>query len=373
MIGLETLFIDVDGRPAGRAKRVVRAVVAFALAVAPLLIAIAVTHQAAVVRRWPVVACTIVDSGVDSVGTSPEREDPYRPTVSFAFTYHGQSCLGQRMTAGGGATSDAAEAYAQVARYPVGSRATCHVDPANPSESVLAKPAPAWEPFAVPATAAIAVAVTAFYCLPQRRLAWNRPGGAHPVVRPRRRRWVGVLSGGLMFVGFGSAVGYWWIDPLARTVAARRWRSVPCVVEANNVQRHRDYGEVPMTFYRTDVLYRYVVDGRPYHSNRYSLTECQSPSQGGRDRVAAAYPRGSAATCFVDPADPASAVLTRRVSPTAAFGLFPLAFALLGLIAMGVGGRDQRFARAVRSSRWSLAAAGVVALLMMAWAVVATP
>ncbi len=367
MIGLDALFFDHGGRRARRRTRVVRVVVALLLTALPAAAVVWLHARAAAVRRWPVVACTITESGVDDVGDADGgRDRPYRPAVTFAFTVGGQSQEGHRLwpTASDGRTADAAEAYAVADALPVGAAAACYVDGADPGESVLVRPAAWWEPWAVPAAVAAVAAVVWCYCVPQLR--------ATSVRRP----WAGAAAGGLFLAGFGGAVVVWWGVPVARWVASGRWPAVPCVVESSHVQQHREAGEVPVTLYRTDVLYRYAVGGRAYHSNQYSLTECASPAAGGRVAVAAAYPVGWSGVCYVDPADPAVATLTRRLSPTVAFAAGPVVFAAVGGLVLLDGGRGRLLrpvGRWVRLSRWTLTAIAVAVAGWTIWGVFGRP
>ena len=377
IVGVELFFLD-DGRPVSRAKRVARAVLALAFAAAlPAIVAVDL-HGRAAGRRHPVVPCTVVAGGVEDRGGTGD-EHPYKAWVAFAFEFRGQRGVGHRFSAaddsssssGLGGTTDAADAYALADRYAPGTLAACHVDPTDVGRSCLVGPVPAWEPWAVPVGLAIVVGVGALYCWPQLRLAWGSPHTVAPTAG--RRRWTAVGWGTLLLAGAGGVTTIWWVWPICRTVAAGRWPALPCVVESARVHRHRDSGEVPITTYRTDVLYRYVVGTRTYHSNQYSLTESASPAAGGRRAVAAAYPVGRPAVCYVDPADPTIAVLTRRVSPTVSFGLFPLAVTAVGAFMVVAGGSDRPWPRlgGLLRRRWlTLTTAAVVAL---AWGVFGRP
>ena len=378
VVGLEQFFLD-NGRPVTRTTRVVRVLVALPLAAAPLVLCGVFVRRAAAVRRWPVVPCTVIDSGVSSDSDpSAARDHPYRVAVSFAFTIEGVPYVGNRLSASlaAGGTADAADAYAEADRYPVGSRRTCWADPAHPDEAVLVGPVPAWEPWVMPACWAAFAAVAVLYCVPQLRRAFAAADRPPAPPGPLRRRASAVLSGAALFVGFGSVTAVWFVTPVLRSLAARHWPAVPCVVEASHVQQHTAGAELPVTLYRTDVLYRYAVGGRTYRSNCYAPTECESPAAGGRLAVAAAYPAGRVTTCRVDPADPRSAALTTRVGPTLSFGVVPLTLALLGLLLMAdaASGRVAGpVGRLIRRRPWSLATIGIVLAVWTAGGVFGVP
>ena len=366
MIGLDALFFDRGGRRAGRRTRVTRVVAALTLTAIPVAAVVWLHARAAAVRRWPVVGCTIVESGVDDAGDAGARDRPYRPAVTFAFMADGQPQVGHRLwpTAGDGRTADAAGAYALADALPVGAAARCYVDVADPAQSVLVRPAEWWEPWAVPAAVATAAAVVWFYCVPQLRAT------------AVRRRWTGPAAGGLFLAGFGAAVVVWWGVPVSWWAVSGRWPAVPCAVESSHVQQHTESGEVPVTLYRTDVLYRYAVGGRTFHSNQYSLTESPSPAAGGRATVAAAHPAGWTGVCYVDPVDPAVATLTRRLSPTVSFAALPAVFAILGALVLLDGGTGRLLrpaGRWARRSRWTLAVMAVGVMAWTAWGILGRP
>ncbi len=371
MIGLEQFFRD-DGRPVSRTKRVVRVVVALGLALVPLVAALALAHRRAVVRRWPVVPCAMVDSDVD-VDPGPAGGHPYHVRVTFGFGFAGQTWVGTRRMWGAVGTDDAAAAYAEARRLRAAAPAACAVDPAAPGDAVLVEPDPAWTPAVVPGCAVLAGVVAWFYAVPQLGLA--RAGRQRqPVpVNPARRRRSSRLAGAGLLVGFGAATVVWWGMPLARAVAGRRWPAVPCVVERSGLLRSELSGELPITLYRTDVLYRYQVGGVTYHSNCYAVTEGASPLAGPRQRVVDRYPPGTAATCRVDPSDPTAAALTDHLSPTLAFGLLPLSLAAVGLVVLVLPTGGGRPARLLRRSRWSLLAVTLAGLSLVVRGVLATP
>ena len=354
-----------------------RAILAVGLAAALPLIFTDLSRRDAAVRRRPVVPCTILSSGVD---TARSADAPYAPSVSFAFDFAGRHFVGDRWSAddglasgGTGGTTDAAEAYAAADRYPPGTRAACYVDPTDPGQSSLVQPRPAWEPWVLPTGWTLVAAVAVFYCWPQLRLAWR--GEARRPPRPRRW-WSGPAWGAVLFAGFGSVTAIWWGVPVARTAAARGWPTVPCTVELSRVQEQQEYGEVPLTLYRTDVLYRYAVGGRTYHSNQYSLTECASPAPGGRRAVVAAYSAGRTTECYVDPADPRQATLTRRVGPAVSFAAVPVLFTAVGLVMVLDAGRGcltGPLGRLLRRRPWSAGTVGVLVLIWTAWGVFGSP
>jgi hypothetical protein len=363
-VGVEHYFID-DGRPVSRGKRVVRACLALSLCVIVVGVAASYAWDAVELRRRPVAPCTVVESIVDTVGASTDRYRPYRLRVALRFHFAGRDVVAHQGAADEVGSEDAAEVYAEADRLRPGVTTTCWVDTTHPEISILTRPWSAGELLALPGCVAGAAILLGLYCIPQLRLAWA--GDTSPAMPgSRRQRRAGLMAGAGLAGGFGSLTLAWWGIPLGRTVGSMAWPAVPCVVEQSHVQTmDRGGGDLPVATYRTDILYRYTVAGHAYHSNRYSLTESAAPGSGPRARVAARYPSGRPATCYVDPADPRSAVLARHVSPTAAFGLVPLAMTLLGLLVLVVRADDTWANRLLRRSKWTLLGIAITAIGLM--------
>ena len=74
-------------------------------------------------------------------------------------------------------------------------------------------------------------------------------------------------------------------------------------------------------------------------SNRYRFLGGSSSGRTGKTKVVRAYPRGKSAVCYVNPRDPADAVLNREFSPVYLLGLIPLVFVLAGWAGLVKTGR----------------------------------
>ena len=88
-------------------------------------------------QSWPPVPCTVVESRVDE--SSGDDGSTYKVLVHAAFVYDGSEHKAPYDFSGSvysGGYDDKAEI---VARYPVGSRTTCYVNPDNPAESVISR------------------------------------------------------------------------------------------------------------------------------------------------------------------------------------------------------------------------------------------
>jgi hypothetical protein len=129
-----------------------------------------------------------------------------------------------------------------------------------------------------------------------------------------------------IFVAAGSAIGYFLsFRPLYLVYQARAWTETDCEVIASRVVANGNTS-------RPDIQYRYYVEDRPHTSGRYNFI----PGSTNDSTVGATverYTPGTRFHCYVDPADPAQAVINRDATGWYYLGLvFFAAFAGIPLI-----------------------------------------
>jgi hypothetical protein len=150
----------------------------------------------------------------------------------------------------------------------------------------------------------------------------------------------------------------WGVFPVLRASrAAATWTPTPCRVVSSVVAKHDIHGgEGAVVLFRADVLYRYEVAGREYFSNAHCAWDGSSPFYAtGKRAITLEYPPGAAVTCYVNPHDPADAVLDTGVSAPMLVALVPGALgAILGVWIAGE----------VRGSARTAKACGVLAALV---------
>lgn len=268
--------------------------------------------------RWPTASCVVAASAVEV----SEGYRPYRFRVEYAYPWLGREYTGAVYREDFRGTFDIAEADRLARAYPVGGIRRCHVNPARPDESVLEPDDPRL-PLAI-----VAVMVPAgLYLL----LAFTRG----------ERAVAGITGPFLMAMGLGG-FGALFAPSLAAGWAARAYVPTPCTVADARVRSETHHGLLTITAWWPDVVYSYRVGGATYRANTVNASSVGSPWYYGARRTADDYPAGAAATCYVDPADPARAVLDRSFSDTQLFGVWPLVIAALGAytLACKVAGRE---------------------------------
>ncbi|AKC83203.1 hypothetical protein IMCC26134_11205 [Verrucomicrobia bacterium IMCC26134] len=150
-----------------------------------------------------------------------------------------------------------------------------------------------------------------------------------------------IIPFGLLFAAIGCVAFYSiTLRPLLRASASSNWNEVPCEILASKVERKSDsHGST----YRVAVRYRYKWSGRAYEGYRYDFSAGSTSVGVKKMRAAvAALPPGKKTVCYIDPASPDSAVLTRETGFAVWIGALTLLFPLFGLGMIYSSWRSQR-------------------------------
>jgi hypothetical protein len=161
---------------------------------------------------------------------------------------------------------------------------------------------------------------------------------------------------GLIFLGVGVGAGYFSLRTLARAEAARRWTETPAQVLSCELAVSR--GSKGGSTYQAKATYRYEAGGASRTGSRVSL-QSGSDNIGGFQRRAYAelkrcLEQKQPTVCWVNPADPAEAVLypKPRLEMLIFLQLFVFAFGGVGLplVLAGAEGLFQPSAQAAPSA-----------------------
>ncbi len=146
---------------------------------------------------------------------------------------------------------------------------------------------------------------------------------------------------GLVFSAIGF-LAFWFttLSPLLQQFASRSWVEAPCEILSSELVVNRDSDGAT---FRVAIRYRYTWQGESFESERYDFSTGSTNIGVDRMRAAvAAHPPGLHTVCFVDPADPASAVLSRDAPGLWWLGALTLLFPAFGLGFIFVAWRSTR-------------------------------
>ena len=324
----------------------------------PSIMLVFLTRQAwkdAQTWRWRQTPCTIIRSTVDQ--PTSDGEYPFRVEFAYAAGRPGELEPGRLSSSVYALRYRGSKDYADVQRlllrYPAGAQTTCYVNPANPNEAVLKRNGLSSGWMVLFPLAFIAFGVGGLWFTwrgrgPGRGLGSISGSASAPSGPLSKRSARTVGSWGLVaffafFGGCGLVVGVSLAASTVKAFAARSWVPVPAVVESSTVRSHSG-GE--STTYSVDVLYRYVVDGQTYRSNRYTFLGGSTSGYDSKRRVVSELRPGTSVTAYVDPSDPTEAVLFRGFSWEMLVLGIPLLF-----VAIGVGGGIYAARQVMRAHR----------------------
>jgi hypothetical protein len=131
------------------------------------------------------------------------------------------------------------------------------------------------------------------------------------------------------FFALGSLFEVLIIREFGRALGQQSWKKTPCTIVSSEVQERND-SEKPYAF---AVSYRYGYGDRFYTGSAYQRNYSGSDRYSTTQELVRKYPSGHSGWCYVNPANPAEAVLKRNSLAIGLAALFPLIF-----VAIGAGG-----------------------------------
>jgi hypothetical protein len=277
------------------------------------------------ILSWEKTPCTIIAGGVATVSDGYVFEVEYRYQVKGA-DYHSRQF---KSGATGNTLDDVSKADALARQYAPGADAFCFVNPDNPAEAVLSRNS-LWTGLLV-LFPIIFVVIGGAVMYGAWTASANKSKTYSLSAKASRARYGRFFLAGffLIFFGIGSASGYFLVFPaLTKYLNADEWIETPCVVQSSRVKSHdSDDG----TTYSVDIVYEYNFNGQAFRSGKYRFIGGSSSGYAGKAAVVDRYPPGRQTICYVNPDDPAEAVLIRTMGPEALLALIPLIFMIVGL------------------------------------------
>jgi uncharacterized protein DUF3592 len=278
---------------------------------------------------WDETPCTILQSEVEEHPDAADSSEAYRFKVAYTYTVDGQRYTSDRYRHGYSGSSQIADARKLADRYPKGSPAVCYVNPDQPGSAMLRRPN-FWAILALPFPLLFAaVGGGGLYML------W-RPEGTQRLISggvegiSRRLGPRGCMTAFFaVFFLVGAGVSLFFLAPAVKVLRAKSWPATSCTILSSQVRTHPSDDGGPT--FSVDVLYTYSYGGREYKSDRYQFLGGSSGGYQEKERIVRRLPPLTRIPCYVNPDEPAEAVLNRDFSSEYAIGLVPLLFMLVGL------------------------------------------
>jgi hypothetical protein len=283
-----------------------------------LVMVIREVAASAATYTWPAFRCRVVASEVR------ELADPQFPWQAY-LRYSWDSGESERSSR---SLASYSEALRAARRWPAGSSATCYADPRDPSGALLERKSLALALFVPLPLVFVLVGAVGLYSVVLRRQpgAGRAPRAVNPAAGHR-------IAAVLLIMGGAVGVAVFVLLPMHRVLAARGWRARECRILRSGVQPHEGEGDESGTSWSAAVLYAYTVDGVEHRSDTYGFLTVPG-TRSSVARAAERYPRGTAATCYVNPANPDDAVLHRGPPLACLIGLAPFGLLLAAGVAV---------------------------------------
>ena len=141
-----------------------------------------------------------------------------------------------------------------------------------------------------------------------------------------------LFAGSLVFAYFG------WVQGLRAKLRSDDWVKVPATVLRSEVKRS---GSGKNTSYRALIEYQYCYRGQNFSGSACDFWDDVTTGRGSSESLCRKYPAGSTCECWVDPADPVHAVLSREWPGRITFVAIAVSIFHLGGLGMVVTGFRQ--------------------------------
>jgi hypothetical protein len=150
----------------------------------------------------------------------------------------------------------------------------------------------------------------------------------------RRAAIVGLgLIATLLLAGAVLLNYFYYLRPLQRSRAAQAWTPAPCRIiqcQITTLVSHGSHGHTSTT-YNLTLAYAYLLGDRTYQSGDYDFTLGSTSDYNWWAGGASRFKPGTLATCYVNPQNPAQAVLVRDFDHNPVMLMLPLGLAAAGL------------------------------------------
>lgn len=146
---------------------------------------------------------------------------------------------------------------------------------------------------------------------------------------------------------FGVGMYYYTeMRPHRRQKESASWTTCPCQIRVADVESHTSrrrsstgHRRRTRTSYSPHVVFEYSVNGQSYTSEQFWFGTTNFSDRTKVEKIVEPFAAGSQATCFVNPADPTDAVLTRDLFDKGSYGwVAPAIMACVGIVGTGVSG-----------------------------------
>lgn len=266
-------------------------------------------YQETATHSWVETPCRI-ESG--EIIKPQDAAHKYSYKVEYSYAYNGRNYSAARLSSSFQEPEIEYKDVLKLSRdYPRGNNAKCYVNPSNPSNAVLIR-GNSWKLLLwmfIP-LAFVAVGLRGIY------ITWHTPKltdidyAAAPTAKMINYAQYFVLFFGGILLLSGIICGYFtFLSPAWKIWNSADWSQTPCEVESS---RFTSSSSGEGTTYDIELIYHYQYKGITYIGDRYDFMNSNITRPD--DWLVRNYFPGKKTFCYVNPANPDEAVLSRDVS-----------------------------------------------------------
>ena len=148
-----------------------------------------------------------------------------------------------------------------------------------------------------------------------------------------------------LFIVVGLVMTFFiFCPPCIKLFRAKSWIQIDCsIITAKAVTTYSTSGRGRASFTKVDILYEYTYKGQKFQSDKYGFFDKLTRTYKGASKIAARYPVGSKAVCYVNPTNPSEAALERNFEVHDLLGLIPLIFSAAGGLGLWQRRRSKQY------------------------------
>lgn len=285
-------------------------------------------YRGMITYTWDETPCRIISSNIENL--RPEDADNYVLNVTYSYKKGEKEYQSETFYPGYNGSSDYSKVSLSAKKYYPQLQTFCYINPGNPSEAVLIRKI-RWPFFAgllIPLIFMLIGGGGIFFI-------WKNAGQKHVLeesISEKIEGGKGKQAGLIFFIIFlliSTIIFYFLgIRPFLRILDAKDWLECPCEIISSEVKSHSDNDG---TTYSVEIVYSYNLYGEEHRSNRYNFLGGSSSGYSGKQKIVTHYKPGTNTICYVNPRNPAIAVLNRGFTMEMLVALVPLAFVLIGI------------------------------------------
>ncbi len=254
---------------------------------------------------WKETPCTIISSKIIPAKNS-ESDNEFK--VQYNYRYKNRNYTCDKFSSKDKVTENARH-WKQ--KYTKGLKTKCYVNPDSPGEAVINRSVE-WLLFAFLLIPLVFVAIGGggIYGTWKKEKIENISSAAAVGKRKSEKQLnVPVIFFAVFFIIGGSFGWLVIVNPLLKIKESEKWSKKPCKIISSRVKvSHDNDGSA----YKVDIAFKYQFSGKKYISSNYDFVTGSDNDYSSKQQVVDHYPVGKSAYCYVNPENPAEAVISRE-------------------------------------------------------------